>query len=490
MGIDRLLVLLGSLIAGILTEYHLPLPEWGGGSLVGLCILAWGAARLSSRRLGKNREAWIQMALASLTAGGVGMTSGSFLSRPAITDSRQVLDYCRSIPADSRALVRLDECVNTCYGERWDATLVDIPSVNDPRRQPSKLVGTPVRINLGATLFRRGDIVSVETRHVTGDTPFGCTPRFVGRSQSLQARLASIRDSFVLFIESTPLNPDTKGFLSAMLTGDRSGISGDMSRSFADAGISHILALSGMHIGILAALCMGLAWPLKVAGKRKWRLGVVLLTIWAFCLVSGMAPSTVRAALMASFYVAGRLLERKGSGAKSMIAAAAVILVCWPDALRDIGFQYSFLCVASLMAFVKPLNKIDRRAHPLLHKLVNTLLVPMVATGGTWALSSHYFGHIPMGFLPLNVSVIPLLPGYLFGGLAYLASSAVGLTAGWLGHMLDAGLGLLRESAAFIGDGHSTVLAYSMGPLATTLWSVMLGAAAWHLNRPRNPRRR
>ena len=245
------------------------------------------------------------------------------------------------------------------------------------------------------------------------------------------------RDRLEAFIENTHLAKETQSFLITVLLGDRAYLSEETRSLFADAGVSHILALSGMHIMIIAGIFMTLLFPLNFRGWYRQRRVIATIMIFLYAFITGCAPSTIRACIMAACITVAMLYERKNSAMNALLLATFIILLFTPLAIFDVGLQLSFVCVASLILFMKPLNPVDQHKHNRTYKLMAAILAPIIATGASWVLTGYYFGEISVMFLLGNIVILPLLPFYMVAALLYLLLHAVGADSALLAWGLD-----------------------------------------------------
>ena len=257
------------------------------------------------------------------------------------------------------------------------------------------------------------------------------------RKQDLKSRSLELRDNLEIFIEKTPLSGETKNFLISLLLGDKEAMTRESREKFADSGISHILAVSGMHIGIITSIILMLLYPLSLFWNHKWRFIIAIPIVWAYVWLTGSAPSTTRAAIMITFYFIAIILERKHNTLAALGWAAILILLFNPYALFDIGFQLSFTCVFFLLLTVNELNFVDRLAHPRLYNMTSMVLITLVATLASWALISVYFQKIVTLFLPANLLIVPLLPLFVILSLAYLGLVSGGIEIEFLRRIID-----------------------------------------------------
>lgn len=269
--------------------------------------------------------------------------------------------------------------------------------------------------------------------------------RLIGHTHTLSGYSQALREKLEKLIEQTSLGKETQNFLITVLFGDRDFMSPELRDLFADAGVAHLLALSGMHIGIIGGIFLMLLFPLNFFGKFKTRLMLTTLLLWGYAFISGMAASTVRACVMCSFAAIGIALERKGGSLNSLFTAAFVILIFSPLALFDIGFSLSFICVASIIIFATPVNPINHHTDPRLYQLFGLIITTVAATFGSWIISAYYFNSFPTAFLPANLIAVPLFPIYISVALLHIFLDAAGIDFGATAWILDNGLDLFRR---------------------------------------------
>jgi len=306
--------------------------------------------------------------------------------------------------------------------------------------------------------------------------------RITGHSASLRGIAQAFRYRLESFIERTPLEKGTQNFLITLLLGDRSYLDAGIRDIFSDAGISHILALSGMHVAIIAGIIMWLLFPINFFGLYRYRLLVSTILLVAYAFLTGCAPSTVRATIMAVTVMITVFLERKNSAWNALLLATFIILLFSPISITDVGLQLSFLCVASLIFFVNPLNPIDSHEHHRIHSIYATILATLSATFGTWCLVAWYFGTVPTMFLLANIVALPLLPIYLVLAVVYLSAFACGIRFGFLEQIVDFGPNALKGLLEWFGCGSGTALSFTPSLTSVWLWLAFVTSLAILLN--------
>ena len=306
--------------------------------------------------------------------------------------------------------------------------------------------------------------------------------KYVGHTSTLMGIAEEIRGACEIAIGHTKLSRETKRFLISILLGDKDYLDPEMRKSFSDAGISHILALSGMHVAIISGIILFLLFPMNFKGWYRQRLVVSCILLFGYAMITGFAPSTVRAVIMASTVCLCIWFERKNSAWNALLLATFIILLFQPLALYDIGMQLSFTCVASLIFFANRLNPFSHHDHPWLYSVATMICACIVTAVSTWALSAYYFGTIPTVFLPANLIVLPLLPVYLTIGIAHIVISWSGLDLISTQWLLDWGFKGMTQFIAWLNSTGQGPIEYTPSGLTLTFWLLTLCSTAICLN--------
>lgn len=312
--------------------------------------------------------------------------------------------------------------------------------------------------------------------------------KIIGELSTPHLAALKIRKRIEIFIENSGLSKGTASFLVAVLLGDRSFIDSATRKTFSDGGVSHVLALSGMHIGIIVMLLTTVFFPLNFTGKRNLRYILTLIALWGYAFITGLSPTIVRASLMTTFAFTARFLQRKGSAFNALCFATLLILISSPGTLFNLGLQLSFLCVASIILFVRQLNRVDRGEHPLLYNINSMVLTSLVATLSTWIVTAHNFGTFPIMFLPANLIVLPLLPFYLSLAIIYLGLRLAGYESFLLGEVLDKGYDTLTGFLNLLSQNGSLTIGINPGIESVVLWLAGMMLIAIVLNSDRSGR--
>lgn len=263
----------------------------------------------------------------------------------------------------------------------------------------------------------------------------------LSEASGLDLRLYRARSWFRRLIYDSGVSPRTADFLIAVLSGDNR-IDSSVREDFASAGLSHMLALSGTHVAVIALIVAFLFFPVEMAGFSRLRIVMALLCLWGYALFTGMSPSVVRAVIMASFVLLARIGKRGTNPVNALCAAAMLILLFRPASLFLLGFQLSFLAVAGILMLM-PLRITVNVRNRWLRIAFDMILLPVSAVIATAPCAAWHFHSFPLWFLIANLPAALLLPLEIFSGVALAACSAAGLTAGWLVRLADGLYGLL-----------------------------------------------
>lgn len=251
--------------------------------------------------------------------------------------------------------------------------------------------------------------------------PETITPNLLSYVESKKRNLVKYRYSLSRRIQSRA-PPDTAGLQAALLTGDRSAIPEQQKQSLRRAGLAHLLAISGLHMGLLAGGAYGLASLLlsmisplsRRYDMRKYAalLGAIIASV--YLLLSGASVSTQRAFIMAIIVFAAIILNRRAVSLRSVALAAGITLMLHPESLISAGFQMSFAATTALVvvyrswtnqrSYVSERNILQRLKTGFIGISV-TSLVAGVATGGFAALHFHRFARLG---LIANIAAMPI----------------------------------------------------------------------------------
>jgi competence protein ComEC len=225
---------------------------------------------------------------------------------------------------------------------------------------------------------------------------------------------------------------------SALVLGYKADLDDILRGAYSASGAMHVLAVSGLHVGIIYLIFSSLLNFIPFLRQKKWIKSLFLLCIlWLYALVTGMPPSVMRAATMFSFIIAGEALRRRAYIYNSIAASAFLLLVINPALLYDVGFQLSYTAVAAIVFFHPKIYSLLSFNKWLPDQAWNLTCVSVAAQIGTAPLSLFYFHQFPTYFALTNFLVIPGAVAIIYGSFFLFAVSPIPLMLEWAGWALD-----------------------------------------------------
>lgn len=286
----------------------------------------------------------------------------------------------------------------------------------------------------------------------------------VGHHASWSTRMAALRRDLQLMVFNSSLSTGAQQFVVALLLGDSMHIDKATRSEFSAAGVAHVLALSGMHVGFLAFIIWCLLFPLDYLGLKKLRLVFTLVVMALFALFTGSSPSVVRATVMMGFVSASFIFHRRSVSLNALLIAALGILVFFPSAIYGAGFQLSFITVAAILLLARVPHAIESR-YKLVNYLTATATTSLVAMLATVALSAHYFHTISWLSVVANLLILPIMPVFMVIGALFLLLTAAGVDCQVVNATLDTCYNYIHWSAASVS---SLPLAHTSGVYVST----------------------
>ncbi|NLN73153.1 MAG: ComEC family competence protein [Bacteroidales bacterium] len=282
------------------------------------------------------------------------------------------------------------------------------------------------------------------------------------KGSSLRSFAFDLRRNFMQIFENFGMDIHEMGVTTAILLGYDENLDPELSKYYTGAGISHILCVSGMHVGILMLL---MSFFLSFLGNTKRgkiiRMIILMSFIWFYALITGLSPSVLRAATMFSFVIIGQTFNRKVSIYNSLLASFFLLVVIDPNVIFNVGFQLSYLAVFSIVWLQKPLYEIWQPKNKLLSYIWKLASVSIAAQILTTPITMFYFKQFPNYFLISNI-VTPLISSVvMYLGIAVIIFS-------FIPYLSNALVWLLAKSVAAMNGVAETV--YKMpGSLTTNI---------------------
>lgn len=217
------------------------------------------------------------------------------------------------------------------------------------------------------------------------------------------------------------LSKEEKSVLATITLGYRKDMSRDVRKRFSLTGVAHLLAVSGFHVAVVCGFLSLLFSFLPKSPFYRWlKYLLTLCLLWCFVVITGLAPSAVRAGLMLTLYLSGRVLRRTTDGYNTLAAAAFCMLAFNPLYLFDVGFQLSYLAVLSILFLQPRLQDLIMVRNPIVAIPWGWITVTLAAQAGTTLLCLYYFGQFSLVFLCTNLPLTFLATFLIPAGLIWI----------------------------------------------------------------------
>jgi competence protein ComEC len=255
-------------------------------------------------------------------------------------------------------------------------------------------------------------------------------------TQRAQANALELRNQLVNTLSDKGLGQQELAVVSAMTLGDKSLIDKDLKNDYSRSGASHVLALSGLHLGIIYFVFsfMTARWRRRYHHwSRPVSEGLILITMWSYVVLVGMSPSVVRAAIMMTVYSLLSLQNRNRSSLNALAFTAIIMLVADPMILFNISFQLSFVAVAFILLYQGRIySLIPSSTHPIVKWCWRFLSVSLAAQLGVAPLTAYYFHQIPSYFLLSSLVVMVFTPLIIYLSLLFFLLMWLPVVQSWL----------------------------------------------------------
>jgi competence protein ComEC len=220
---------------------------------------------------------------------------------------------------------------------------------------------------------------------------------------------SKIRSNLITIIRKHFPDKNEAGLAEAILLGYRKDLGQDLVQNYLDTGVIHVIAISGMHLGLIFGIIHLLIT--FTAGKKKSKWAALLISLpllWCFAILTGASASVLRSALMFSFGITGSLIGKRNQSINALGGSLLILLLYDPDAWMDLGFQLSFAAVLSIMLFNKKITSYLYFRNPLLKQVWNLVSITLSAQILTTPLVIFHFHRFPTLFLFTNIIAVPL----------------------------------------------------------------------------------
>ncbi len=226
---------------------------------------------------------------------------------------------------------------------------------------------------------------------------------------------AQLRSKIDTKLKTFNFKPDELAIIDALLMGQRTDISQDTYNNYVNAGTIHILAVSGLHVGIILLILNKIFQPIaRLKYGNYIKILIIALLMWSFAIVAGLSPSVSRAVLMFTVVAIGLNLKRPTNIFNTLAISMFVLLLIKPLFLFEVGFQMSYMAVLSIVTIQPLLAKLWIPPNKVFNYFWNLMCVTVAAQIGVVPISLYYFHQFPGLFFLSNIVILPFL-GFILG---------------------------------------------------------------------------
>lgn len=285
-------------------------------------------------------------------------------------------------------------------------------------------------------------------------------------SFSLPVFAERIRMQLLQIYKEQELGENELQILSALTLGYKRGLDPETKRVFASAGAMHVLAVSGLHVGIVfLVLNLLLGFLRRQKAGRIIFVLLVICVLWFFAFLTGLSPSVTRAATMFSFVVIGTNIRRQVNIYNSLAASAFLLLLFNPNNLFEVGFQLSYAAVFGIVFLQPRLEKLVSFKYKIIRYAWALLTVSVAAQIATFPLAVYYFNQFPTYFWISNLFVIPAVTLLIPLGIAILVLHGIPVISLVISETINLVIGVVYSLLRFIENLPSSIIEFTFLPL-------------------------
>ncbi len=282
---------------------------------------------------------------------------------------------------------------------------------------------------------------------------------------------------------------DELGIAEALLIGYTNDLDKDLVQAYSNTGVVHIIAISGMHLGLIYGMLLWLFGRVPVIKRSKTTQAIlILICLWLFSLLTGGSASVIRSAVMFTFITAGKMLLKREASIYSSLAASAFVMLCYnPYYLWDVGFQLSYLAVVGIVAFQKPIYNSLYIKNKYLDMIWKAAALTTAAQVLTFPVCIYYFHQFAVLFLITNLIAVPLSTVILYAEILLVIFSWIPVVSLYAGKITGWLLGLMNKIVLWVNELPFAVWDKIPANVLTTwlLYAAVICIAAWLISKNR-----
>ena len=286
--------------------------------------------------------------------------------------------------------------------------------------------------------------------------------------------------------KNIPAGKDELGIAEALLIGYTNDLDKDLVQAYSNTGVVHIIAISGMHLGLIYVMLVWLFARIPGINQSKILQVVLILgCLWLFSLLTGAAASVLRSAVMFTFITIGKNFSKRSSIYNSLAASAFVMLCYNPYFLWDVGFQLSYLAVIGIIIFQRPIYNWVFIKNKWVDKVWKLMAISLAAQVLTFPICIYYFHQFPNLFLITNIIAVPLSSLILFAEIGLIAIARIPFVGAYLGKLIGWLVFAMNKIILWVSYLPFAVWDKIPATVLSTwlLYAVLFGLSMWLLNK-------
>lgn len=293
----------------------------------------------------------------------------------------------------------------------------------------------------------------------------------------------SARDYVISVLQRTVTSgKDELGITQALLIGYTNDLDKDLVQAYSNTGVVHIIAISGMHLGLIYVLLLWIIKRIPVINRSRFgQLVLILVCLWMFAILTGASPSVLRAAVMFTCISIGKNLKKQVSIYTALAASAFLMLCVNPYYLWAVGFQLSYLAVLGIVIFQKPIYNLLYIKNKFADKVWQLVAVSTAAQLLTFPVCIYYFHQFPNLFILSNIVAVPLATVILYGSVLLAAVGGIPIAGIYVGKLVGWLTWLMNSFIRWVDDLSFAVWDRLPATVFSTwlLYAAVLAFSAW-----------
>ena len=330
--------------------------------------------------------------------------------------------------------------------------------------------------------IREGDIVELRTKfhsRMSRHEPYDrllCNRGFVGGVGMSEDNVISVERSGRLTLQSRAIRKLERymsdslshATVEAMVVGSRRLESNALRDAYSRTGLSHLMALSGLHLGIVVMVLTVLLTPIILLRHgHRWHNVAVVVVLWVYVAMSGASASLIRSALMFSVMHLAMLSSMRYNSLNALATALFAMLIYRPSYVYDVSFQLSAVAVIGIVVWGVPLMRMVAQRGFILRSLLTTLIIGITATLWTLPIVSHTFANIP--YIGVVVTPVAMLTAYAIvccGIFVLLLPAPLAMPFGWV---MEHAAGVQNSFVEWVAQSEWVVVDYQLSALGVAI---------------------